>query len=158
VPAVLAGALSALDHLLSQSAVKVHRDIPERLPAIQGYAKQLEIVFINLIKNAVEAMDKAETGNRGNGESALLVLSGSEQDGSVLISVKDTGEGIAAKDLGRIFELNFTTKGRRGTGMGLYLTQQIVKSHGGTIEVKSEIGKGTEFVVRLPKYAKSEAA
>jgi len=147
-----------LQSLVGQTKVSVRRDLPETLPCIYGDAKQLEIVFINLMKNAIEAMDKAETGNRRTGESALLVLSGSEKNGLVLISVKDSGEGIAAKDLDRIFELNFTTKGSRGTGMGLYLTQQIVKSHGGTIEVKSEIGKGTEFIVRLPRFVEKGSA
>jgi len=145
VPAVIEVALAELHHMLGQSTVAVRRDLAERLPFVQGSAKQLEIVFINLMKNAMEAMDKGNSPH-------TLTLAASEQNGSVLVSVKDNGEGIAAKDLGRIFELNFTTKGRRGTGMGLYLSHQIIKAHGGTIEARSEEGKGTEFIVSLPKY------
>src|SRR4029077_13179579 len=138
-------------------------DLPEHLAPVYGDAKQLEIVFINLIKNSLQAMDTKQSNVRGLmskvddlGQRTLdlgprLTLAAFERDGSVLISIKDTGPGIAGKDLGRIFEPYFTTKGQKGTGMGLYLSQQIVKAHSGSIEVKSEEGKGTEFIVRLPK-------
>src|SRR5258708_38911883 len=149
--------LSSLQSLLGQIKVSIHRDLPEQIAPICGDAKQLEIVFLNLMKNAVQAMD----GRNGGGENRLS-LTGQEQDSSVFISVKDTGPGIAARDVGRIFEPYFTTKGHKGTGMGLYLSQQIVKAHGGSIEVRSEEGKGTEFIVRLPKHPtsgkKNEAA
>ena len=148
VPAVLESSLSVLQTLVSDVKADIKRDVPGNLPPVRSNQKQLEIVFINLIKNALESMG----GIRGKGPRTLS-LAGAELDGSVLVSVKDTGAGIAAKDLSHVFDPHYTTKGRKGTGMGLFLSHQIVKAHGGSIEVKSEEGKGTEFVVRLPKFS-----
>src|SRR5262249_43710010 len=119
---------------------------------VRGYSKQLEIVFINLMKNALQAMHTFKR------DVHVLTLGSQEQNGSVGISVKDTGPGIATKDLPYIFDAHFTTKGHKGTGMGLYLTNQIVKTHGGTLEVLSEVGQGTEFIVKLPRWAEQKGA
>ena len=67
----------------------------------------------------------------------------------VVLTISDTGSGIASDDLPHIFDPFFTTR-LDGTGLGLSIVQQIVEEHGGTVEVHSEIGKGTRFVVRLP--------
>jgi signal transduction histidine kinase len=142
---LLERSLDELKSVVHNSTVTVRRELPTGLPAIQGDPKQLEIVFINLIKNAFQAMDATI-----NESGHTLTLSGQENNGSVLLSIKDTGAGIAMRDLGRIFEPYYTTKGHKGTGMGLYLAQQIVTAHGGSIEVRSAPGQGTEFVVRLP--------
>jgi signal transduction histidine kinase len=131
---------------VAQAAVQVHRSLPSDLPLVLSNEKQLEIVFINLIKNALDAME----GVRRDRHSLSLI--GSTQNGSVSIRVRDTGMGIPAKDVSHIFEPYYSTKGRKGTGMGLYLTQQIVKAHGGSIEVRSEEGEGSEFVLTLPKF------
>jgi len=152
IAGVLENSLSALGARLGQANVAVRQDLPKDLPPVQSNGKQLEIVFINLVKNALDAMDGFKTN-----DSHALSLTGLEQNGAILVSIKDTGPGIAVKDLNRIFEPYFTTKGHKGTGMGLYLAQQIIKAHGGTIEVKSEAGKGTEFIVRLPKYESSSS-
>jgi len=152
VASVIDSGLATFKSRLGQTDVSVRRDLPPDLPPVRSNEKQLEIVFINLIKNALDAME-------GDSKTRhALVVSGQVQNGSVLISVKDTGPGIAGKDLGRIFEPYYSTKGRKGTGMGLYLTHQIIKAHGGSIEVKSEEGKGTEFIVQLPKYNAGERA
>jgi signal transduction histidine kinase len=148
IPVVLDRSLQLLDALVADVQAEVKRDLPGNLPPVSSNPQQLEIVFINLMKNALESMEGAAARSL-----ATLSLSAIELNGFVKISVKDTGAGITEKDLAHIFNPTFTTKGRKGTGMGLFLSQQIVKSHGGTLIVRSEVGKGTEFVVCLPKYA-----
>ena len=66
------------------------------------------------------------------------------------IKIADTGQGIAKEDLSRIFEPFFTTKGQQGNGLGLAVTWGIIDNHDGTINVESEVGKGTTFIVQLP--------
>jgi signal transduction histidine kinase len=147
VTKVLQGSLSLLDHILKKMGINMKVELPASIAPIRGNAKQLEIVFVNLIKNAAEAMLAA-------GESSMrnLWLRGREESNWVVISVKDSGPGIKKTDIGHLFEAYFTTKGSTGTGMGLFLSHQVIKAHGGSIEVESEEGKGTEFIVKLPKY------
>ena len=66
--------------------------------------------------------------------------------------IKNVKDQVAKVGIGHLFEAYFTTKGSTGTGMGLFLSHQVIKAHGGTIEVQSEEGKGTEFIVKLPKF------
>jgi signal transduction histidine kinase len=73
-------------------------------------------------------------------------------DGAVQVQVGDTGEGIAAEDLPRIFEPFYSTK-ERGTGLGLAFVQQVVREHGGTIVCESELDRGTTFTIKLPVEA-----
>ena len=69
-----------------------------------------------------------------------------------VLSVKDSGPGIPPEDCEQLFNPNFTTKGSKGMGLGLYLCDKIIREHGGSIEVRSEKGHGTEFIIRLHKY------
>ncbi len=100
---------------------------------------QLRQALLNLVRNAREAM----------GGAGILTLSARRAGDGVELVVADTGPGIARAELARIFDPFFTTK-KRGTGLGLTLTQQIVAAHGGTIELSSAPGAGTTFTVRLP--------
>ncbi len=95
----------------------------------------------NLVKNAAEAM--------GEVRSKKLEIRSKKEGEFVKLSVSDTGKGIAEEDRKRIFDPFFTTKGK-GTGLGLAICQRIVEAHHGEIEVASEVGKGTTFVVKLP--------
>ena len=102
---------------------------------------QLNQVFMNLLMNSVQAIEK-------NGEITVNTWNG---DGSIYVSVADTGCGIPEKDLGRIFEPFFTTKEvGTGTGLGLSMAYDIIKKHNGDIKVESSMGAGTTFTVRLP--------
>ncbi len=151
---ILLDSLGLLDHLLRKTNTRVRTEFPAVISPIRGDAKQLEIVFVNLIKNATEAMALHSSA----GLSRELWLKGHEDGNWVVVSVKDTGPGIKRTDFGHLFEAYFTTKGGEGTGMGLFLSRQVIKAHGGQIDVKSDEGKGTEFVIRLPKFVVQDHA
>jgi signal transduction histidine kinase len=115
------------------------------VPAILADPYQLEQVFLNILKNAMDAMP----------EGGTIVVSASvqEREASSFLEVQiaDTGIGIPSENLSRIFDPFFTTKEvGKGTGLGLSVSYGIVRAHGGYIEVKSEIGKGSRFTVGLP--------
>jgi two-component system, NtrC family, sensor kinase len=112
------------------------------LPPVEIDVPRIKQVFLNLINNAVYVMK-----DRGG---SLTIRSAPCGD-LVQVEVIDTGTGIAPEHLDRIFEPFFTTKPDvSGTGLGLSVSLGIVQSHGGAIEVQSELGKGTTFTVKLP--------
>ena len=118
----------------------ITRDLGE-LPQVKCYPQQLNQVFMNLLVNAAQAIEK-------QGEIHIITR---EIGGDVEIIVSDSGQGIAAENLSRIFDPFFTTKEvGKGTGLGLNVTYNIVKKHNGVIDVKSEPGKGATFTVRIP--------
>ncbi len=113
----------------------------ERLPVIEGNPGELQQVFINLITNAIDAME----------ESGILSVRTRAEENSIRIEVSDTGKGISREELGNIFDPFFTTKDPgKGTGLGLYVIHQIVGKYGGGIEVESEVGNGTKFRIAFP--------
>jgi signal transduction histidine kinase len=146
---VIHSSIALLDHTLKKYATNLKTEFPATVPMIRGNAKQLEIVFVNLVKNAAEAMASSATAALARN----LLLSCKDDGNFIVVSVKDSGPGIKRTDIGHLFEAYFTTKGSGGTGVGLFLSHQVIKAHGGSIEVRSEEGKGTEFLVRLPKHA-----
>ncbi|MFH1683413.1 MAG: ATP-binding protein, partial [Candidatus Margulisiibacteriota bacterium] len=112
----------------------------EVLPEIEGDAEQLSQVFTNLILNAIQAMPEGGT---------LFISSRLQGAGAVYIEVSDTGVGIPADEIDKIFDPFYSTK-EDGTGMGLAVAYRSVKEHGGDIQVESSFGKGTKFRVWLP--------
>ena len=119
--------------------VVVVTDLGEGLPLLTGDPNQIEQVFINMISNAVQAMP-----NGGKLEIATKA-----ETRFIVIELKDTGAGIPEENMRMLFEPLFTTK-VRGIGLGLTVSKQLIEAHEGTIEVESEAGKGTNFIVRLP--------
>ncbi len=120
------------------------------LPEVECLASQLNQVFVNLLMNAAHAIE----GPRGT----ITIRTGVEGD-DAWVEVSDTGQGIAAENLGRIFEPFFTTKPvGKGTGLGLSLSYGIVQRHGGRIDVSSEVGVGTTFRVVVPLQHQKEVA
>ena len=115
-----------------------------RLPTVSIEGDALEQALLNVMINAVEAMP-----NGGK----LTITTGMENE-MVVIAISDIGEGISAENIERIFDPDFTTRrdrGRiRGLGLGLFATQNLVQSRGGTVSVRSELGRGSTFVIRLP--------
>jgi signal transduction histidine kinase len=137
--------LSLTGHLMHTSGVQVDVVLGKNLPWVSVDRNQMKQVFLNLFHNALQAMP---TGGQ------LFVRTGARQRGGrkwVIASIKDTGAGIAPEYRERIFEPFFTTRsGQGGTGLGLSVSYGIVADHGGEIEVDSEVGKGTNFIVWLP--------
>jgi two-component system NtrC family sensor kinase len=110
------------------------------IPLIKGDENQLKQVFLNLINNAVFAMD-----GEGN-----LGVSTSRDSLNVYVHVTDTGKGIPREIVDRIFDPFFSTKREQGTGLGLSVSYRIIQGHKGRIEVESQEGRGSRFTVVLP--------
>jgi two-component system NtrC family sensor kinase len=124
-------------------------DLDEDLPPVYVDKNQLQQVFLNLMLNACEAMPHGGT----------LLVGSSAADRRVVVKVTDTGCGIKPKDVDKIFEPFFTTKPvGKGTGLGLSVSYGIVQQHGGTLEVTSEVGKGSTFTVTLPAHVPDSAS
>ena len=145
---VLDRAIDLLGPRLALAHVEVERVFDLSLPAIAGDRDQLTQVFLNLITNAMDAM---ETGGR------VVLQTGIHQgdDGRTMVSVSvsDTGHGIPPEHRARIFEPFYTTKSEgRGTGLGLSVSLGILQMHGGSIEVDSKVGHGTTMRVTVPVW------
>ncbi len=110
------------------------------IPETAGDPNQMKQVFVNIINNAVSAMQ----------EGGKLTLSTSLQREYIIIKFQDTGHGIPKEDLLRIFEPFYSTKKDKGTGLGLSISYRIVQQHGGRIDVESAEGQGATFTVRIP--------
>jgi two-component system NtrC family sensor kinase len=123
--------------------IKIKKSCVSNLPKIVADSAQLQQVFVNIILNAAEAM---------NGNGTLTISTFLNRDGTFIeIKFSDTGHGIKEEDQKRLFEPFFTTKEvGKGTGLGLAISYSIIQKHQGTIEVKSEVGKGSTFNVKLP--------
>ncbi|HEX8652864.1 MAG TPA: ATP-binding protein [Pyrinomonadaceae bacterium] len=123
------------------ASVHINLELQSRSNAlVMGDESELREVLVNMVFNAVDAMP----------EGGRLTLSTEEVDGEVLIAVADTGTGMDDDVRPRIFDPFFTTKGRAGMGLGLAVSYGIIRRHEGTVEVESELGRGTTFRIRLP--------
>jgi two-component system NtrC family sensor kinase len=135
----------ALNLIQGQSifhGIEIKTELAQNLPDVIGDTSKLEEVFLNLFINAADAMDEKGT---------LTITTKLNTNDEVVILVSDTGEGIKKEDMPRIFEPFFTTKDPgKGTGLGLSLAYGVIRNHNGTINVESEAGKGTTFIISLP--------
>jgi len=124
--------------------IEIVRQYQSDLPVISADPAQIQQVFVNIIKNAADAM---------NGDGVLkIVTESAETDDDVKISFTDTGNGMTPEQLNHIFEPFFTTKEvGHGTGLGLSVSYGIIQRHGGTIKVFSKFGEGSTFLLKLPK-------
>lgn len=137
---ILDETLEFLRHEISDRDVIVEVEAADDLPMALVDRGQIKQVFFNIIRNAIQAM------NRGG----VLRITLASDDRFVSAAFKDSGPGISAEHLGHIFEPYFTTK-HDGSGLGLMIVQRIVRDHGGEIEVHSELNAGTTFTVYLPR-------
>lgn len=127
-----------------KAGIEVRTTIPSNLPNLSGNRHQLEIALVNIIRNAGDAMQALPAGHR------VLSCNLRVMKDHLEVQIVDSGPGIPPKDLKHLFDPWFSTKGPHGMGIGLYLTQEIIHRHGGSIEVASEEGRGSIFRIILP--------
>lgn len=139
-------ALSMLSTAISDKRLTVDCLIPSSLPSIQADRDLLRQVLLNVIQNAVEAMDE---GGRLGLDIAVFDTS-HDQEPEMIIKISDSGVGISRDTLARIFEPFYTTGKPRGVGLGLAICQNIMEAHHGQIHVESKVGAGTTVTIRLP--------
>jgi signal transduction histidine kinase len=143
--------LVILNHRLKQG-IQVIKQYG-KLPAVECSPAQLNQVFMNVIGNAIDALEEVKKGDKGYSPT-IWISTEVAADNTVTVKIRDNGPGIAAGCAQQIFDPFFTTKSiGKGTGLGLAISYQIVAKHHGKIEVNSQIGQGTEFVITLPVAA-----
>ncbi len=137
---ILEELLALLRGQLFRRKIEIAPEFAENLPEVSASTDQLRQVFLNMIKNAEDAMP----------EGGKLTIRTRYRKGRVEIDIADDGCGIPPEDLKNIFEPFFTTKGVKGTGLGLSVSYGIIKNYSGEISVDSEPGRGTTFTIQLP--------
>jgi two-component system, NtrC family, sensor kinase len=142
----VSAALSVLACQMKQD-VRLNTSLGTDLPAVTGSQHQIEQVLINLIMNAMQALP--------NSSGDIYLSTRYDRDAEqVVVEIQDTGAGIAAETMDRLFEPFYSTKLEKGgSGLGLYISQYIVAEHGGKLELQSEVGKGTLARITLPVKA-----
>ena len=121
----------------------LEKDLAE-LPDLHCRPQELSQVFTNILVNAAQAIEK----------DGLIRIRSWQEDDSIFISIQDNGSGIAKENLEKIFEPFFTTKAvGDGTGLGMSISYEIIKKHGGDILIDSEVGKGTTFIDQFASYS-----
>ena len=148
---VVRGALDLVSYRFGVDEVTVGGRLDASLPPVQGDAIKLEQVVVNLLSNAIDAL-RAVTPPR------QLTVDTWVQDGSVSVGVGDNGKGVTPEIAPRLFRPFATTKGRRGTGLGLYISRQIAREAGGDLTLTSPPGFGARFVLSLPVAEVSASA
>lgn len=140
---ILERVLSLVEKQALFQNIKITKKLHPHLPMAMIDITQIQQVFMNIILNAAEAME---------GKGSLATSTQLLEDGrSMEIGFTDTGCGIPLENMKRLFEPFFTTKEEtKGIGLGLAISYGIIKNHGGNIEVKSQVGKGTTFIIKLP--------
>jgi signal transduction histidine kinase len=129
---------------ISGRGAQVRTRLTDGLPPISGDRVQLQQVILNLIMNAIEAMDEVDQGSR-----ELLLSSGNAEADGVLVTVTDTGPGLSQENSARLFEAFYTTK-PSGLGMGLSICRSIVETHGGRLWATPNQPRGAMFCMMLP--------
>ena len=146
---VLGSAIEMLQGRLRRSGIDLEMDVPADTPKLRCVAAQIGQVVLNLMVNAVQAI---ETSPRADGAAGRLRVGARADREFHAIEIEDNGPGIPPDDLPRLFDPFFTTKPvGEGTGLGLSISHGIVAGHGGRIEVDSRLGHGTCFKILLPR-------
>ena len=140
---VLDHSLRLLEHQMSGRMILLKRDYRATPDTVRGDEAQLQQAFMNLVLNGIEAI-----GSNGELTVRTEIFFGAAGGCGLKIFFEDTGPGITAENLARLFEPFFTTK-KNGTGLGLAISRRVAEDHHGTIEVVSEPGRGSTFIVTL---------
>jgi signal transduction histidine kinase/CheY-like chemotaxis protein len=137
------GALDLVSYRFGVDEIEVTGTLDAQLPAVLGDPIRLEQVLVNLFSNAIDAMRQVPAPRR-------LAVDSWAAHGRVYVVVEDSGRGIPEEFADRLFKPFATTKGRRGTGLGLYISRQLIREAGGELTLESSAGVGARFVVSLP--------
>jgi two-component system, NtrC family, sensor kinase len=138
---VISDALRFVQPYIRGQLVDIHTNIAPDLPLVRIDRWQVAQAIVNLLQNAVDAVVEMDR--------RVLSITAGREGTQLRISISDSGPGISPGNMRRLFEPFFTTKGERGTGLGLYITRQVIEEHRGTIQVQSG-NHGTTFVISLP--------
>ena len=136
----LKNCLAAMKQQFEERRISVTLDVPAALPKVTIDQNQFEQVYFNLLKNAIEA----------SGEGGRIDIDVLSDDNDDIVTIRDNGEGMSSEQLAHLFEPYRTTKSK-GTGLGLMITERIVRDHGGSIGAESKPGEGTLFTIRIPR-------
>jgi two-component system, NtrC family, sensor kinase len=138
---VLNQTLELLQSHAQTNNIQISKDFQSELPIIASDQSQLQQVFLNLINNAIDAVEK----------DGLIEVKTRKEDSQIVVAIKDNGPGIAEEHLKKIFDPFFTTKETgKGTGLGLSVSYNIIKNLGGTIKAESKLSEGAVFSIKLP--------
>lgn len=135
-------ALALVHHDLVRRSIEVVTDLQEDMPSLIASKNHLQSIWINLLVNSMDAIDK---------ENGRIAITTRYAERNFTIVFEDNGKGIPQEYLSRIFEPFFTTKAAgRGTGLGLAITQRVIKEHQGEIRIESQLGQGVKITITLP--------
>ena len=146
LPTALDNALTLVRERAGRRSLTLHTSIDRRLGQIQGDERKIRQVVLNLLSNAIKFTP----------EGGRIEVAAVEKEGSVEVSVSDTGVGIAPEDQEKVFEefrqVGTADKKAEGTGLGLTLSRKFIELHGGRIWVKSQVGEGSTFTFTIPVH------
>jgi len=142
---VIEETIALADRQASKNNIPVVTEFAQNLPVVLGDRIQLQQVILNLMLNGIESMSSINHRLR-----RLLVRSQIHEDNQVCVSVEDSGIGVSAENMPRLFEPFFTTRSQ-GIGMGLAISRSIIEAHGGRLWVESVVGQGSVFQFALPR-------
>jgi signal transduction histidine kinase len=143
---IASGVLRLLHEELKAHGVTTHLELASDLPRVMGHKGQLQEVLVNLLQNAIEAMDAVRAGRR-----RLWLKTERHGDDAIVVEVKDSGPGIDPANLNGVFDAFFTTKSH-GTGLGLAICRMIIERHGGQLSASSDGTHGALFLFVLPAH------
>jgi two-component system, NtrC family, sensor kinase len=133
--------ISLLENYAKNNNISIQTGLSPELPIIAGDQSQLQQVFLNLISNAIDAI----------GKDGVIRVGSLRSNGEIHVTVADNGHGIPEEVQKKVFDPFYTTKqSGKGTGLGLWISYNIIEKMGGVIAVSSKLGEGTTFLVRLP--------
>ncbi|MBU1696580.1 MAG: HAMP domain-containing histidine kinase, partial [Proteobacteria bacterium] len=143
---LMEGCIEAVEAVAREKNITIERQVPDNFPKILGDKEMLKSALINILGNAVKYSP----------ESARITFAIKEADDMVVFEINDTGFGMDEKDLPHIFEKFYRSENedvveQTGSGLGLAITAEIIKTHDGFIEVQSELDKGSQFTIKIPK-------
>lgn len=135
---------------ISLAGVSLKLNLGKGLPPVLVDPFRIEQILLNLVNNALDALDEYQRNNADLEWKKKLHISSKVENRQIIVDIVDNGSGINKKDRGRVFNAFFTTKGEKGAGLGLYTSRDIAKQYGGDLEFVTIDGRGTTFRLRLP--------